>query len=335
MNYNIAVVGATGNVGHQMLSTLAERNFPVNDVFAVASAKSQGKKVSFGDNTLTVQSLTDFDFRDVDIALFSPGSQVSSEFAPIAAKHAVVIDNTSFFRMFDDIPLVVPEVNSSDIALFKNRNIISNPNCAVIQLVVALKPLHEVAKIKRVVITTFQSVSGAGKAAMDELYFQTKGKFINEHIPPSKFKKQIAFNCIPQIGDIESNLNTNEENKIVSEVKKILDPNIQVSATCVRVPVFVGHSESVNIEFEEELSPEMVRKILKKAPGVVVIDSPEKSLFITPQECVGDNEVYVSRIRKDESTKNALNMWIVSDNLKKGAALNAVQIAEELISNYL
>lgn len=333
--YNVAVVGATGNVGREILKILHSREFPTKSVFAIASKKSTGKKISYGDEVLTVEALDTFDFSQVDIALFSPGSAVSSKYAPIAAKQCVVIDNTSHFRMFEDVPLIVPEVNSKAIAGYKAHNIIANPNCAVAQLVVALKPLHDYAKIKRVVITTFQSVSGAGKEAMDELFVQTKGKYMNKSHEPRAFKKQIAFNVIPQIGDFGADGYTSEETKIIEEVKKILDPNIEVTATSVRIPVFVGHSESVNIEFENPITAAKARELLKKAKGVMVIDNTALDSFITPIEVVGEDEVFVSRIREDKSIKNALNLWVVSDNLRKGAALNAVQIAEELISNYL
>lgn len=332
MGYNIAVVGATGNVGREILEILAERKFAVNKVYALASEKSVGKKVSFGDDVLEVEVLSSFDFSKVDIALFSAGSAVSEKYAPIAAEHAIVIDNTSYFRTFDDIPLVIPEVNLDALSQYSNRNIISNPNCAVMQMLLALKPLHDHIPIKRVVVTTFQSVSGAGKAAMDELFMQTKGKYMNESLPNHVFPKQISFNIIPQIGDFDGEGNTAEEIKIISETKKILDPNIEVSATCVRVPVFLGHSESVNVEFDGYISTDTAYEILSDTPGVIVNNA--KSVF-TPIECVGDDEVYVSRIRQDHSKENCLNMWIVSDNLRKGAALNAVQIAEELVKNYI
>ena len=335
MRYRIAVVGATGSVGREIINILAEREFPVSEVFALASEKSVGKEISFGDETLKVESLADFDFSNVDIALFSPGSKVSSEYAPIAAKHAIVIDNTSHFRTDASIPLIVPEVNGDDLHRYSNKNIIANPNCAVAQLVLVLKPLHDVCKIKRLVITTFQSVSGAGKKGMDELYDQSRGRLFNQKPAPSVFKKNIAFNIIPQIGEFDENGDTSEEIKISEETKKILDPSIEVTATCVRIPVFIGHSESVNIEFEDPISAEQVREILMESDGVAVIDDTESYSYITPQECVGDDLVYVSRIRQDKSKENCLNLWIVSDNLRKGAALNAVQIAEELVKNYL
>lgn len=335
MAFRIAVVGATGNVGREILNILAEREFPVSEIFALASSRSKGKEISFGDEIIKVEELSKFDFSNVDIALFSPGSKISAEYAPLAAKHCVVIDNTSYFREDPLVPLIVPEVNKHDLHRFTNKNIISNPNCAVAQLVVALKPLNDLVKIKRIVITTFQSVSGAGKKAMDELYDQTRGRFFNQKLSPQQFKKPIAFNIIPQIGDFDENGDTVEEIKIASETKKILDPSIEVTATCVRIPVFIGHSESVNIEFEDLISPEQAREILMESEGVAVIDEPSEYSYITPQECVGDDLVYVSRIRKDLSRENCLNLWIVSDNLRKGAALNAVQIAEELVKNYL
>jgi aspartate-semialdehyde dehydrogenase len=335
MSYNVAVVGATGNVGREMLNILSERNFPIKAIYGVASDKSRGKEISFGDEVIKVESLRTFDFSKVDLCLFSPGSEVSKEYAPIAAKHCVVIDNTSYFRTFDDVPLIVPEVNLQELAKYKNRNIISNPNCAVLQLVVALKPLHDIAQITRVVVTTFQSVSGAGKSAMDELFAQTKSKFLNDNMPPVKFPKQIAFNIIPQIGDFDENGDTGEETKVVNELKKILDPRIKVTATCVRIPVFVGHSESVSVEFANPITPAEAKKALKNAKGVTVVDGAKNNAYTTPIEAVGEDEVYVSRIRQDKSVKNGLNLWVVSDNLRKGAALNAVQIAEELIKTYI
>ncbi len=337
MSYKVAVVGATGNVGREMLTILDERNFPYGEVVALASANSRGKKVSFGDvKTLEIQALDEYDFTGTDIALFSPGSSVSAIFAPKAAQAGcVVIDNTSYFRMEKDIPLVVPEVNPDAIGNYKNRNIIANPNCSTIQMVVALKPLHQIAKIKRIVISTYQAVSGAGKDAMDELFRQTKKIYENEQLDPVKFSRRIAFNVIPQIDSFLENGYTKEEMKIVNETKKILDPNIEVSATCVRVPVFNGHSESVNVEFETPISPEEAREILREADGISVIDDPENGKFITPIEASTEYDVFVSRIRKDTSVKNGLNMWIVADNLRKGAALNAVQIAEKLVADYL
>lgn len=336
MSYKVAVVGATGNVGREILEILAERNFPAREVVALASRASIGKEVSFGDTEiLTVKALEDYDFTDTDIALFSPGSAVSKVFAPKAAeKHCVVIDNTSHFRMMPEIPLVVPEVNARALKDFRNSYIIANPNCSTMQMVVALKPLHDVAKIKRVVVSTYQSVSGAGKAAMDELFDQTKALFMNDHKDPKKFSKRIAFNVIPHIDVFMDDGSTKEEWKMVAETKKIMDPNIEVSATCVRVPVFVGHSESVNLEFEKPLSVDEAREILSDAEGVVLYDEQREGGYCTPIECAGEDGVFVSRIRQDHSIKNGLNMWIVSDNLRKGAALNAVQIAETLIKDF-
>ena len=336
MSYKVAVVGATGNVGREILEILDQRQFPVSEVVALASSASIGREVSFGETKiLKVKSLDDYDFSDTDIALFSPGSKVSAIHAPRAAKAGcVVIDNTSQFRYDADIPLVVPEVNADALKDYKKRNIIANPNCSTIQMVVALKPLHDAAKIKRIVVSTYQSVSGAGKDAMDELYSQTKGIYVNDHKDPEKFSKRIAFNLIPQIDVAMEDGSYKEEWKMVVETKKILDAKIEVSSTCVRVPVFVGHSESINVEFENPLSPEDARRLLSQAPGVEVIDNPAKNEFATPAECVGEDAVFVSRIRKDPSVKYGLNLWVVSDNLRKGAALNAVQIAEELIKNF-
>ncbi|RZI46316.1 aspartate-semialdehyde dehydrogenase [Rickettsiales endosymbiont of Peranema trichophorum] len=336
MSYKVAVVGATGNVGREMLKSLADRSFPVSDVVALASKKSSGKKVSFGDEVIQVQDLNEYDFQGTDIALFSAGGEVSSHYAPIAADAGcVVIDNSSHFRMDLDVPLVVPEVNHKDISYFYRKNIIANPNCSTIQLVMALKPLHDLALIKRVVVSTYQSVSGAGKDAMDELYNQTKAKYMNSNIPPQKFTKRIAFNLIPHIDVFMEDNYTKEEWKMRVEVKKILDPQIELSATCVRVPVFIGHSEAVNIEFEKEITPLDATACLRKAEGIVVVDEPKSNSYITPAECVGEDAVYVSRIRRDDTIKHGINMWIVSDNLKKGAALNAVQIAEVLVKKYL
>lgn len=336
MSYKVAVVGATGNVGREILEILAERNFPVSEVVPLASRASVGKEVSFGEqDILTVKALDDYDFTDTDIALFSPGSAVSKVFAPKAAeKNCVVIDNTSYFRMMPNIPLVVPEVNAHALKDFRNGYIIANPNCSTMQMVVALKPLHAAAGIKRVVVSTYQSVSGAGKAAMDELFDQTKALFMNDHKDPKKFTKRIAFNVIPHIDVFLEDGATKEEWKMVEETKKILDPKIEVSATCVRVPVFVGHSESVNIEFEDPISVEEARDILSDADGVVLYDESKDGGYCTPIECAGEDGVFVSRVRKDHSIKNGLNMWIVSDNLRKGAALNAVQIAETLIKDF-
>lgn len=336
MSYKIAVVGATGNVGREILQTLYERNFPAREVVALASSRSIGKEVSFGDTKiLKVQALEHYDFRDTEIALFSPGSSVSKEYAPkAAAAGCVVIDNTSYFRMDKDIPLIVPEVNPDAIGDFRKRNIIANPNCSTIQMVTALKPLHEAATIKRIVVSTYQSVSGAGKEAMDELYDQTKKIYVNQRDEPRKFTKRIAFNVIPHIDSFMPDGNTKEEWKMVEETKKILDPNIKVSATCVRVPVFVGHAESVNVEFEKPITAAQAREILSDAEGVAVIDVAEDGGYSTPADVAGEDAVFVSRIREDASQPNTLNLWIVADNLRKGAALNAVQIAEQLIFRF-
>lgn len=336
MSYKIAVVGATGNVGREILEILDQRQFPAREVVALASRNSAGKEVSFGETkTLTVQALDDYDFTGTDIALFSPGSAVSKVHAPrAAAAGCVVIDNTSHFRMEKDIPLVVPEVNADALKNFRDRNIIANPNCSTIQMVVALKPLHAANPIKRVVVSTYQSVSGAGKDAMDELYEQTKALFVHDHKEPKKFSKRIAFNVIPHIDVFMEDGKTKEEWKMVEETKKILDPNIKVSATCVRVPVFVGHSESVNIEFTNPITVEEIYDILEEAPGVVVVDRREAGGYITPVECVGEDGTYISRVRKDDTVENGVNLWVVSDNLRKGAALNAVQIAETLIEQF-
>jgi aspartate-semialdehyde dehydrogenase len=334
--YKIAVVGATGAVGREMLKTVAEREFPVAEMHALASQKSVGGKVSFGDEDLTVQDLATFDFKGIDICLSSAGAKISEEFAPRAAKAGcVVIDNTSHFRMDPDVPLVVPEVNSDAIAGYTKKHIIANPNCSTIQMVVALKPLHDLATIKRVVVSTYQSVSGAGKEAMDELFVQTRGVFVNDELKKEIFRKQIAFNVIPHIDVFMEDGMTKEEWKMMAETKKILDPKIKVTATCVRVPVFIGHAESVNVEFEQPISAAEARAALKKAPGISVIDRQHEEGFVTPVECVGEDAVFVSRIREDMTLDNGLNMWIVSDNLRKGAALNAVQIAEVLAKKYL
>lgn len=333
----VAVVGATGNVGREVLSILAERNFPATEVVPLASRNSLGKKVSYGDTKiLECQCLDDYDFRGTDIAISSPGAAVSKIFAPKAAEAGcIVVDNTSYFRMDADIPLVVPEVNPDAIAGYKKRNIIANPNCSTIQMVVALKPLHDAAKIKRVVVSTYQSVSGGGKDAMDELYSQTKGTYTLEKPTPHKFSKQIAFNVIPHIDVFMDDGSTKEEWKMVEETKKIMGTNIPLTATCVRVPVFVGHSECINIEFENPLSPEQAMEILAEAPGVTVYDRREAGGYITPVECAREDNVFVSRIRRDPTVANGLNIWVVADNLRKGAALNAVQIAEELVKKYL
>ncbi len=336
MAYKVAVVGASGNVGREILSILAERNFPVSEVLAIASAKSVGKTAPFGEEDLPVQDLEKVDFRGIDIVLSSPGAKVSAEFAPkAAAAGAVIIDNTSHFRMDPDVPLVVPEVNPHAIAEYKNKNIIANPNCSTIQMVVALKPLHDIAKIKRVVVSTYQSVSGAGKDAMDELFNQTRSIYMNQTPEPQKFPKQISFNVIPQIDSFMDDRMTKEEWKMVAETKKILDPSIKVCANCVRVPVFIGHAEMVNVEFENDISAEMARKILQKAKGVTVIDLESDMAYVTPVEIQGEDNVFISRIREDSTVENGLNFWCVADNLRKGAALNAVQIAEILIRDHL
>ncbi len=336
MSYNIAVVGATGNVGREMLNILAEREFPVGEVYALASRRSIGVEVSFGDRTLKCHDLEQFDFSKCDFALMSAGGDVSKEWSPrIAAKGCVVIDNSSAWRYDADVPLIVPEVNADAIAGFSRKNIIANPNCSTAQMVVALKPLHDAATIKRVVVATYQSVSGAGKDAMDELWHQTKGIFVTDSPEPKVFTKQIAFNCIPHIDRFMEDGSTREEWKMVVETKKILDPKIKVTATCVRVPVFVGHSEAVNIEFERPITAEEAREILREAPGVLVVDKHEDGGYVTPVECVGDYATFVSRIREDITVENGLSMWVVSDNLRKGAALNTVQIAETLINRGL
>ena len=339
MGYRVAVVGATGNVGREMLRTLAERDFPADDVIAVASERSVGAEVSFGeDDVLKVQDLATFDFRGVDIVLSSPGASVSAQYAPkAAAAGAVVIDNTSYFRMEPDVPLVVPEVNPQAIAGYTKRGIIANPNCSTIQMVVALKPLHDLAPIKRVVVSTYQSVSGAGKSGMDELFNQTRGIYVNEpwRDHQKKFTKQIAFNLIPHIDKFMDDGSTKEEWKMVVETKKILDPDVQVTATCVRVPVFIGHAEAVNVEFDRPVSEAAAREALRSAPGIAVIDHQVDEGYVTPAECPGEDPVYVSRIRRDPTVEHGLNLWVVADNLRKGAALNTVQIAEELVGRYM
>jgi aspartate-semialdehyde dehydrogenase len=337
MSYNVAVVGATGNVGREMLSILSERQFPAKEVFALASRRSIGVDVSFGDATLKCKDLETFDFSKVDFCLMSAGGAVSKEWSPkIAAKGAIVIDNSSAWRYDQDVPLIVPEVNADAVSGYRKKNIIANPNCSTAQLVVALKPLHDRATIKRVVVATYQSVSGAGKDAMDELWGQTKGKYVpGQEVEPKKFAKEIAFNCIPHIDVFMEDGYTREEWKMVAETKKILDPRIKVTATCVRVPVFVGHSEAVNLEFEKPITAEEARSILREAPGCLVIDKREPGGYITPMEAAGEDATYISRIREDATVENGLAMWIVSDNLRKGAALNAVQIAEVLINRKL
>ncbi|MFM7620942.1 MAG: aspartate-semialdehyde dehydrogenase [Alphaproteobacteria bacterium] len=335
MTRKIAVAGATGNVGREMLNILHERKFPADEIIALASPNSVGKKVSYGNQTLSVKSLEDYDFKDTKIALFSPGGKVSAIHAPRAGKAGcVVIDNTSHFRMDKDVPLIVPEVNPQAIADYKKSNIIANPNCSTIQMVVALKPLHDIAKIKRIVVATYQAVSGAGKEAMDELYNSTKKIYENQNLEPQKFSKRIAFNVIPQIDVFMDDGVTKEEWKMKVETKKILDSKIEVEATCVRVPVFNAHSEAINVEFEKPISVEQAKKALDNAQGVILIDNPQDMKFITPIEASAKDPVFVSRVRKDLSVKNGLSLWVVADNLKKGAALNAVQIAEILVKDY-
>jgi len=337
MGYRVAIVGATGNVGREIMQIMVERNFPADEVVALASERSVGKEVSYGDTaTLKVRNLADFDFSGIDLVLSSPGASVSKIHAPrAAAAGAVVIDNTSFFRMDPDVPLVVPEVNEEAIAGYTKKNIIANPNCSTIQMVVALKPLHDIAKIRRVVVATYQSASGAGKSAMDELFNQTRGIYMNEMPQPDKFTKQIAFNVIPHIDVFMDDGSTKEEWKMVVETKKILDPSIAVSATCVRVPVFVGHGEAVNVEFERPISADEARDALREALGIVVVDERDDGGYVTPKESTGEDAVFVSRLREDPSVENGLSMWVVSDNLRKGAALNTVQIAEALVESYL
>ena len=330
MGYRVVVAGATGNVGREMLNILAERQFPVDEVAALASRKSLGTEVSFGDKTLKTKDLDTFDFEGWDIALFAIGSDATKQYAPRAAgAGCLVIDNSSLYRYDAAVPLIVPEVNADAIDGYRNKMIIANPNCSTAQMVVALKPLHDRARIKRVVVSTYQSVSGAGKEGIDELWDQTKGMYVpGQEVDASKFTKQIAFNVIPHIDVFMEDGSTKEEWKMVAETKKIVDPSIKVTATCVRVPVFVGHSEAINIEFEEFLDEDEARDILRQSPGVLVVDKREDGGYVTPVECVGDFATFVSRIRQDSTIENGLNLWCVSDNLRKGAALNAVQIAE-------
>jgi aspartate-semialdehyde dehydrogenase len=336
MGYKVAVVGATGNVGREMLNILDERRFPADEVVAIASRRSQGVEVSFGDKILKCKNLEHFDFSDTDICLMSAGGEVSKEWSPrIVAAGAVVIDNSSAWRYDSDVPLVVPEVNADAVAGFRKRGIIANPNCSTAQLVVALKPLHDKAKIKRVVVATYQSVSGAGKDAMDELFTQTRAVFVTDPVEAKKFPKRIAFNVIPHIDSFMEDGYTREEWKMVAETKKILDPKIKLTATCVRVPVFISHSEAVNIEFENPISADEAMEILRNAPGCLVIDKREPGGYITPYEAAGEDATYISRIREDATVENGLSMWVVSDNLRKGAALNAIQIAEVLINRKL
>jgi aspartate-semialdehyde dehydrogenase len=336
MSYKVAVVGATGNVGHEILAILAERNFPVSEVVALASERSKGLEVSFGDKDLKVQDLATYDFKGTDIVLSSPGAKVSASFAPRAAKAgAVVIDNTSQFRMDPDVPLIVPEVNPQDMAGYQKRNIIANPNCSTIQMVVALKPLMDVAPIKRVVVSTYQSVSGGGREAMDELFNQTRAIFMNQPTNPQVFQKQIAFNVIPQIDVFMDDGMTKEEWKMVAETKKILSPKIKICANCVRVPVFVGHAEMVNVEFDGEMDAKTAKKLFRKAENITLIDVDSEMEYVTPAEIAGEDTVFISRVRDDSTLDNGINFWCVADNLRKGAALNAVQIAELLIKKHM
>jgi len=334
--FKIAVVGATGNVGREILDILSERGFPASEVVALASSRSVGTEVSFGDRTLAVKNLENHDFSDTDICLMSAGGEVSKKWSPkIGAQGCVVIDNSSAWRYEADVPLIVPEVNADAIADFSKRNIVANPNCSTAQLVVALKPLHDRATIKRVVVSTYQSVSGGGKEAMDELFNQTRAVFVADPIEPKKFTKRIAFNVIPHIDTFMEDGYTKEEWKVLAETKKMLDPKIKVTCTAVRVPVFIGHSEAVNIEFENEITADEARDILREAPGCLVIDKHEDGGYVTPYESAGEDATFISRIREDATVENGLNMWIVSDNLRKGAALNAVQIAELLVNRGL
>ncbi|HKR23853.1 MAG TPA: aspartate-semialdehyde dehydrogenase [Allosphingosinicella sp.] len=338
MGYRVAVVGATGNVGREMLNILAEREFPADEIAAIASARSTGDVIDFGESgrELKVRNLEHFDFAGWDIALFACGSAASKIYAPkAAAAGCTVIDNSSLYRMDPDVPLIVPEVNAAAIDGYRKKNIIANPNCSTAQMVVALKPLHDAAVIRRVVVATYQSVSGAGKAGMDELFEQSRNIFVGDSAEAATFPKQIAFNVIPQAGDFLDDGSTTEEWKLVVETKKILDPMIKVSATCVRVPVFVGHSEAINIEFEKEIGAAQARAILREAPGIMLVDKREDGGYVTPVECVGEYATYVSRVREDPTLDNGLSLWVVSDNLRKGAALNAVQIAELLGRRHL
>ena len=337
MSFKIAVVGATGAVGREMLQTLEERSFPIQEVVALASEKSIGKEVSFGEKkSLMVQNLENFDFTGFDIALFSAGSSISEKFGPKAAKQgAVVIDNSSRWRMETDVPLIVPEVNSGALAGYSKRNIVANPNCSTAQLVMALKPLHDVFKINRVVVSTYQSVSGAGSTGMDELFNQTRAIYVNDPVENKEFTKKIAFNCIPHIDMFMDDGFTREEWKMTAETRKILDPSINVVAHCVRVPVFIGHAEAVFIETNKLIDEQGARDVLNSFPGIIIVDHREDGGYVTPEECAGEDGVYISRLRRDPTVKNGLVFWCVSDNLRKGAALNAVQIAETLIQNHL
>lgn len=336
MSFKIAIAGATGNVGREMLNILEERNFPASEIIPLASSRSVGREVAYGDKTLVVKNLENYDFSDTDICLMSAGGDISKKMSPkIGAQGCVVIDNSSAWRYDIEVPLIVPEVNPDAIEGFRKKNIIANPNCSTAQLVVALKPLHDVAKIKRLVISTYQSVSGAGKDGMDELFQQSRAVFVADPIENNVFTKRIAFNVIPHIDSFMEDGYTKEEWKVLAETKKMLDPKIKVTCTAVRVPVFIGHAESVNIEFESELLADDARNILREAPGCLVIDKHEDGGYITPLECAGDDSVYISRIREDATVENGLNIWIVSDNLRKGAALNTVQIAELLVNRGL
>ncbi|MEM6811665.1 MAG: aspartate-semialdehyde dehydrogenase [Pseudomonadota bacterium] len=336
MAYKVAVVGATGNVGREMLEILHEREFPVSEMVALASARSAGKEVSFGDDDIKVQDLSQFNFKGVDFVFSSPGAKVSAEYSPKAAKAgAIVIDNTSHFRMDPDIPLVVPEVNAHHLKDYSKRNIIANPNCSTIQMVVPLKPIHEATKIKRIVVSTYQSVSGAGKEGMDELFNQSRHFFMSDEVKNEAFQKQIAFNVIPQIDKFMDDHSTKEEWKMVAETKKILDEKIKVCANCVRVPVFIGHSEMINVELENELSAKEAMKLWRDQEGVTLIDLDSELEYVTPAEIAGEDDVFISRVREDTSVENGLNFWCVSDNVRKGAALNSIQIAEALIKDFL
>ncbi|MEX1147506.1 MAG: aspartate-semialdehyde dehydrogenase [Sphingomonadales bacterium] len=336
MGYRVAVIGATGNVGREMLNILHERQFPADEIIPLASRRSVGQDVLFGDKKIKVKVLDTFDFTGVDIALMSAGSGVAKEWGPkIAATGCVVIDNSSFYRMDPDVPLIVPEVNADAIAGYTKKNIIANPNCSTAQMVVALKPIHDAVGIKRVVVSTYQSVSGAGHEAMDELFHQTKAIYVNDPVESEKFTKQIAFNVIPHIDVFMEDGSTKEEWKMVVETQKMMDPDIKITATCVRVPVFVGHAESINLELEKPLSAAKARALLREAPGCMVVDKREDGGYVTPVECVGEYATYISRIRDDKTVENGLNLWVVSDNLRKGAALNTIQIAEALCNRFL
>jgi len=336
MSYKVAVIGATGNVGREMLNILAERQFPISEVVPLASRRSLGQEVTFGEKTLKVKCLDDYDFAGTDIALMSAGGAISKKWSEkIGAVGCIVIDNSSHFRMDPKVPLIVPEVNGDAIAGYVKKNIIANPNCSTAQMMVALKPLHDYATIKRVVVSTYQSVSGSGRDAMDELWHQTRAIFVNDPIEPAIYPKQIAFNVIPHIDVFMDSGDTKEEWKMAAETAKILDPEIRVTATCVRVPVFLGHSESINIEFENPVDETRIFKILRQAPGIMVVDKREDGGYITPIESAGEYATYISRIRRDVTVKNGINLWCVSDNLLKGAALNAIQIAEKLCNEHL